>query len=236
MSNIIERFFGGKSDSDDSTNKIPIEIHNIIGELSDQRDAVEEINKAREDDDEEEELDVPYTEAAIHRPTDEVVLESAIKRLQDTGAKEIKRSDVGVVESPSESLDNPTILLDDFDTVLRGFHDELKHELKEQTVHSEFRHLGDSSAGKDREETFAYIIAETDKGILVGGASNIIDNIAAHQDLNDIQREYIRLVYDECLRESEGLEDILAHTILDDVLFIFDENSFSNINNQRQEE
>lgn len=212
----------GSDENEESDNRVHVEIQDLIGELRRQKDAVEKHNE--EADEEEEEFEVPYKEAKIYPPTDEKILDDALKRLQKDGAKETMRDSVGIVDTPSEHIDNPSIIVNDVDTVLRGLHDGLKEKLREnqQTVNDGFRHLGDTDVG-DNDEPFAYLLAETDKGILVGGASNILLNIGEHLELNNIEKEYVRLVYDESIRQSEGLEDINAHLILDDVVFIFED-------------
>jgi hypothetical protein len=209
-------------ENEESDNRVHVELQDLIGELRRQKDAVEKHNE--EADEDEEEFEVPYKEAKIYPATDEKILDDALKRLQEDGAKEVRRDSVGTVETPSEHIDNPSILVNDVDTILRGLYDGLKERLREnqQKVNDGFRHLGDTDVG-DNDETFAYLLAETDKGILIGGASNILLNIAEHLELNDIEKEYVRLVYDESIRQSEGLEDINAHLILDDVVFVFED-------------
>lgn len=218
--------FGDSSSSDvpepASGDIVQVEFQDVIGELQVQRQEAQEQTEEEKEKEDTEDHSVPYQRANIVRPSDQSILEATFQRLQNEGAKEIKREDVGVVENPGEQIDNPQILMDDFQNVLMSLHDGLKERLQmeKQDVDEGFRHLGDEDIQDG--ENFAYLITVHDKGIIVGGASNIIDNICEHLDLTDVEREFIRLAYDESIRQSDGLEDIVSHLVLDDVVVVFD--------------
>lgn len=221
MSNgILSRLTGGGGEELEDKS-VKVEIHDVIGELQTVREGARK-EKEELDEDSDEEITVPYEEATIVRPTDERVLKKAKERLSEGGAKEIKREVVGKVDNPDAHIDNPAILLDDFDMVIRELHDGILEELEEapkQHVDAGFRHLADENLEEDAP--FPYLIARLDKGFIVGGASPIINNIADALELSDVEREYVRLVYDEAIQMSEGLYDIEGHILLDDVIVVF---------------
>lgn len=204
-------FSGEKEEDSEGMSDVRLEITGLIGELQ----------KVKEEDDES-----LYSEVLVPQPTDTVVLEKALKRLQTEGDKEVRRTEVGKVENPSEKIDNPSILVDDFNSVLMEFKEDLAERLsgREHKINKGFRHLADSET-TEMDEPFAYILAETDKALIVGGGSDIIFNISSYLEFDEVEREFIRLVYDQMVRESTGLNDLEAHLILDDVLVIFDEDA-----------
>lgn len=236
---ILSGLLGGGGDDSpetESDTRIRFEIHSVIGELQRQKDnansedseegeedAEESPEEAENEDGTEDDGETPYTEAYVPQPTDTEVLESALERLQEDGAKEVRREQVGRITDPRGKIENASILVDDFNEVLMSLHDGLHEKLRnrEHSVDEGFRHLADDDTTEE-DQPFAYLLAETDKGIIIGGGSDIVFNIANHLNLNEAEREFIRLVYDEMVRQSEGLQDVEAHLLLDDVLIVFD--------------
>lgn len=222
-SGFLENLLGSSSSEEEYADVEEVRFRDIIGELETYEEDDEDDKEAEGEDNEPDDTEGKqyHGSATIVRPSDQKILKRALKRIQTEGAKEAKREKVGVIEKPGEHIDNPSILVDDFEKVLNSLHDELLEELQNERMHveREVLHLGDDSI--DHEDSFAYLIAELDKGLLIGGASNIIDNIAGHLGLSEGEREFVRLAYDESMRAS-GVGDIRGHTLIDDVIVVWD--------------